>query len=63
MNTKAIKRRSFSCSDELWNKISEYCKDCYPVSKFIRKAVEEKIALIEMPEQMVSHNFQQNRKV
>ena len=36
-------RRSFYCSNKLWEKIKEECKDCYSVSWFITKAIEEKI--------------------
>ena len=36
-------RRSFYCSNELWEKIKEECKDCYSVSFFICKAVKEKL--------------------
>ena len=36
-------RRSFYCSNKLWNEIKEICGDCYSVSWFICKAVEEKI--------------------
>ena len=40
---KRNRRRAFSCSDELWEKIERSTKDCISVSKFIRDAVEEKI--------------------
>lgn len=36
-------RRSFYCSNKLWFKIKEECKDCYSVSWFICKAIEEKL--------------------
>ena len=36
-------RRSFYCPNKLWDKIKEECKDCYSVSWFICKAVEEKL--------------------
>ena len=40
---KVNRRRSISMSDELWNKILKECKDCYSVSEFIRRCVEEKL--------------------
>ncbi len=38
---KRHRRRSFSCSDELWERIKNNCKDSLSVSSFIRKAVEK----------------------
>jgi hypothetical protein len=44
---KRNRARTFSCSDELWEKIEKSTNDCISVSKFIRDAVEDKIGYQE----------------
>ena len=36
-------RRSFYCSNKLWNEIKKQKKDCYSYSQFIRTAIDEKL--------------------
>ncbi len=40
---KINRRRSFSCSDELWERIQKATNDVISVSSFIRMAVDEKL--------------------
>lgn len=36
-------RRSFYCSNKLWNEMVKACNDCYSVSEFIKQAIKEKL--------------------
>ncbi len=40
---KRGERRSFYCSNKLWNEMIKVTKDCYSVSEFIKQAIKEKL--------------------
>jgi len=40
---KRNRRRSFSCSDELWEKSINATKNCISVSEFIRQSIFERL--------------------